>query len=297
MAKIREQPKNPFIWGAILLAIILHLIFWFGPGMIQRYKQKKEMEMIFYGGNKSSAENSIEQYNEKIDEIEAIIDSALNANTDIYIYTNDTSINEGTFYPDLNYDVFNDYGRIRPLIQKSKDVIEAVDYFIDNKDSLGFNVKLESKNSKFKMMNINNLDEKLEFKVFSSYYYSNDQIEHLKEYAENNRVTSSPAYRNLIESKEEQIQNLYKQQSSILVFTESELNRQKIDSGMKALLAPRINLKDSTQYFYFSSYNKRIDKEQFKKKVKAFNKMFLAYQDTSNCYIRTIKLHKAKTVK
>lgn len=79
-------------------------------------------------------------------------------------------------------------------------------------------------------------------------------------------------------------------QISTVVFTEKELQEQKlIYDGIRTLLAPKLNLsKKST--FYFTCYNKKIDSLSFLKKIELFKTMFLKKQPNIEGEMRKIEL-------
>jgi hypothetical protein len=129
--QIPEEETEDDGWKFSLLKIgiytfVIGFFFfgWFGPGLIRSCKQQKEWELITLGGSRSEADQSIVEYNKCIEQLNKLTNSVINEFGSILIYTNDTSINYCTVYPNINYSVFEEVSLGRPMIQRNKGIKE-----------------------------------------------------------------------------------------------------------------------------------------------------------------------------
>ncbi|MCL5246937.1 hypothetical protein M4I21_14030 [Cellulophaga sp. 20_2_10] len=265
--------------------ILFYVVQWFGPGLIKNYKQNKEFQNIHYGGDQSALDASVERYNQAIMDIRHYTDSITNKNSSLHIYTNDTTELTASIRPNINYDVFNEYGFPRPVIQKNNAITAELNRFLKNRDSLGYNIILNTKKGGFYLKRLVNNNKETEYVTFSTYYYNSKEKDHLKEL-----INKKNNYTSILQSKEEKIRELDSLQKAKIIFTETELDNQKIKSGLKLIMGPRIKLKDSTHLFYFTAYSNSITKEHLKTKLQNFVPLFLKKQDTTNCFIKEVTI-------
>lgn len=283
----KDNIKYLLLKTAIIGGVILFYLFqWFGPGIIQNYKQNKEFQNIHYGGDESEVNESIDNYNKAVMELRRYTDSVISKNPSLFIYTNDTSNVEAIIKPNLNYDVFDSYD-FQTVISKNTEITNELNNFLDNRDSLGYKVILTTSKTNFFIKNIVNTKQETSYITYSSYYYNQKEKEQLA-----NLINTRKNYISVFKSKEQKISELDSLQSGKIIFSETELQNKKIESGLKRIMGPRINLKDTTHLFYFTSYNKAITKKQLTSKLKNFTPLFLKKQDTTNCFIKEIPIIK-----
>lgn len=275
--------KTAIIGGVILF----YLAQWFGPGLIQNYKQNKEFQNIHYGGDQSDLDASVERYNKAIMAIKRYTDSIINKDDCLYVYTNDTREITATIRPNLNYDVFNEYGFPRPVIRRNNDITAELNKFLNNRDSLGYKIILNTEKDRFFIKNVVNTGTETEYITFSTYFYNTKEKEHLTQL-----IKDKKNYISVLKSKEDKIRELDSLQKAKIIFSETELHNQKIESNLKLIMGPRIKLKDTTHLFYFTTYNKPISKGQLNGKINSFASLFLKKQDTTNCFIKKINIIK-----
>ncbi|WP_077400428.1 hypothetical protein [Cellulophaga omnivescoria] len=283
----KDNIKYLLLKTAIIGGVILFYLFqWFGPGIIQNYKQNKEFQNIHYGGDESEVNESIDKHNKAVMELRRYTDSVISKNPSLFIYTNDTSNVEAIIKPNLNYDVFDSYD-FQTVISKNTEITNELNNFLDNRDSLGFKVILTTSKTNFFIKNIVNTKQETTYITYSSYYYNQKEKEQLA-----NLINTRKNYISVFKSKEQKISELDSLQSGKIIFSETELQNKKIESGLKLIMGPRINLKDTTHLFYFTSYNTTITKKQLTSKLKNFTPLFLKKQDTTNCFIKEIPIIK-----
>lgn len=286
-----DSKKDKRKYGLLKFAMIAGLILfyavqWFGPGLIKNYKQNKEYQNIYYGGDQSEVNESIDNYNKAVMALRRYTDSVTSKNSSLFIYTNDTSNVEAIIKPNLNYDVFDSYD-FQTVISKNTEITNELNNFLENRDSLGCKVILTTSKTNFFIKNIVNTNEKTSYITYSSYYYNQKEKEQLA-----NLINTRKNYISAFKSKEQKISELDSLQSGKIIFSETELQNKKIESGLKLIMGPRINLKDTTHLFYFTSYNTTITKNQLTSKLKNFIPLFLKKQDTTNCFIKEIPIIK-----
>jgi len=294
--QIPEEETEGDGWKFLLLKIGIYAFVFgpfffgmFGPGLIRSCKQQKEFELITLGGSRSEADQAIEDYNKCIALLNKLTNRVINKFGSILIYTNDTSINNCTVYPNINYSVFEEVSLGRPMIQRYKDIIEEIDFFSEHMDSLGFNFWLSIPGSSLKIAELNQIKAEKEFIVLSFYYYSEEEKSYLKKRIEKQPLRS---FQYPHKSKNEQLKDLDEIQCSKVILSETELKNQSIESGLKALFAPRKGSINSSQRFYFAVYNSQTSDDEFKKDVRLFVDMFLAHKDTTGCFVKKIPLRK-----
>lgn len=284
----KDKRNYALLQFALIIGIILFYLFqWFGPGIIQNYKQNKEFQNIHYGGNQSKVNESIEKHNQAVIALRRYTDSVVTKSGSLFIYTNDTSNITAVVKPNLNYDVFDNYGFPQSLISKNNDITNGLNTFLKNRDSLGYKVLLTTRNTTFFIKNIVNTNAKTDYITYSTYYYTPKQKKHLI-----NLIKTQKNYISSLKSKKQKISKLDSLQVGKIVFSETELHNQKIESGLKLIMGPRIKLQDSTHLFYFTSYNKAITINQLKNKLQNFIPLFLKKQDTTNCFIKEVRITK-----
>ncbi|PKB43605.1 hypothetical protein AX016_1808 [Cellulophaga sp. RHA19] len=283
----KDNIKYLLLKTAIIGGVILFYLFqWFGPGIIQNYKQNKEFQNIHYGGDESEVNESIDNYNKAVMALRRYTDSVTSKNSSLFIYTNDTSNVEAIIKPNLNYDVFDSYD-FQTVISKNTEITNELNNFLENRDSLGCKVILTTSKTNFFIKNIVNTKEETSYITYSSFYYNQKEKEQLA-----NLINTRKNYISAFKSKEQKISELDSLQSGKIIFSETELQNKKIESGLKLIMGPRINLKDTTHLFYFTSYNTTITKKQLTSKLKNFTPLFLKKQDTTNCFIKEIPIIK-----
>jgi hypothetical protein len=275
--------------GIYSFVIIVFFFGLFGPGLIRSCKQQKEQELISYGGSRSAAEKSIEEYNKRIEKVNQLTNHVIAEFGSLLIYTNDSSIHNCYVYPNLNYNVFEEVGWGRRLIQRNKDIIEEIDAFTANADSLGYEIRSNIQASTYKIAELHELNVEKEFIVLSFYHYSKKEKEILRNQLEKRQPSS---FRFPHKSKAEQLKELDELQVSKVILSDSELKDKHIEGGLKALFAPSLGSIDSSHKFYFGVYNTQISSEEFQDKIYLFADMFLTNKDTTGCFVKKIPLRK-----
>lgn len=272
---------------------------------IHSYKAKNEMETIHYGGSVSEVNKYIEMRNKKVEELNYLISEKAKQLNSILYYTNDTTkINSAKIRANREYrsQYVNPSQIGRNYIAESEETLRYINEFQKKEDSLGYNIFIDrGKGNEFlanifekklsstiHLKNINKKDSKNKYKVIQLYYYSDKAKQRLTEQIENRKATWFVAVGT---TPEKEMALLDEIQFSTTVFTEEELQNQKLNhNGLKSLFAPSVNLsKEST--FYFICYNKKMDKLTFSKKAELFKTMFLKKQPTLEGKIKSVKVN------
>ncbi len=273
-------------------------------GLIAAYKARKEMETITYGASVSKVNKYIEARNKKVNELNYLTDKKAKELNTILYYTNDTTtIKSAIIQANREYrdNYVNPYKIGRNYIAECEQTIKYINEFNEKADSLGYNIFIDRGkgnefyilfsqtkfSSKLRIKNINKADNENKYKVVELYYYSDKTKQHLAEQIKKRK----PYWFNAVgTTPEKEIALLDKVQYSTNVFTEKELQEEKLNSkDIRSLYATRANLsKNST--FYFSCYNKKMDSLSFLKKIELFKKMFLKQQPNAKGEIRAVKV-------
>ena len=275
-------------WGYIFFSIrayialfLLFLIGTCGPGFIRQYKKNKEMELIHYGGSVKEANKAIDLRNQKIIELQKAVDTVLKSNPSMYVFTNDTTaLDSVILYPNINFDVFEPPTFIgNPVIQSNNRIVEEVDSFLQNKDSMSwYYVQLKKNNHTLNVKRYQPYNDSLKFKVITYFKPT-------KEYDERPIMKNRHKYAHLYGKKKDSFEtrNFY--------FRESNLkNIKKQYKYRSAILRPYYKyLYDDTFLFYFVCYNKNITKTEFKTYVDLILQGSLSGLDCSNCNIVELK--------
>ena len=140
--------KDKFDYTYLFLQIIIfggticwYLFQWFGPGIIQAYKQNKELEHIYYGGDLSDVNKLIDIRNSKVEDLNKLMAVELKENNPLLLFTNDSSKNIiGLIQPNKNFisDYRNPHSIGTNALQENKEIIENINSFFKDKDSLGY---------------------------------------------------------------------------------------------------------------------------------------------------------------
>ncbi len=271
--------KEKFDYQYLLFKIVIYsltigtfLFQWFGKGLIQSCKQKKEREQIMYGGSAEKVNKHIEKRNEKVLELNKLVNKELKNNPYVVFYTNDTSKNVNlSIEANRKHrdDYVNPYQIGRNYIQESQETIGYINDFLDKKDSLGFNifyVDTLNENRNFRLQNVNK-DTIVKYKIVQFYTYKDQQKERLAEKIEQKKYF-------IFKTKKEELEDLEKEQFAKIIISENELINQKAEDGFKALMGPQIGIYKNSTY-YFSCYNQQMDEATFNEKVKFFEKMYI----------------------
>ena len=288
----------------VLGGLLLIKICGYSPEkLIYNYKANREMENILYGGSVYEVNRYIELRNKKVQEvIDLTHNKAKEINTILY-YTNDTiTINSALIQANRQHrsNYVAPYQIGRNYIAESKETIEYIDKFKEKIDSLGYNVFIDrGKGNDFRknifekklsshicIKNVNEEDEN-KYKVIQLYYYTDRMKQHLTEQIKNRKAT----WFNATDSTpEKEIALLDEIQFSQIILSEQQLLEQKLNlSGIKYLFGININLsKKST--FYFSCYNKKMDRSTFLEKIELFKTMFLKKQPNIDGEIISVKV-------
>lgn len=287
----KEIKKSEFSYwkiGFYGITIFIFLSIYLGPDILRYYKLQRERNMITLGGSKSDARESSLEYNKKINLFNQQLDSVIKTVKPLFVYTNDSAVSNGILYPNIKYNIFRRGALSRPLIQRNKEIIDEINYFTNNKDSLGYGIRIWLKNQRqyLNIAEINNLNEEQKFSVTTFYYYTDKEKENLRKHL-NNSPKRNSSYNKTIEK---QLQNLDKLQSSSVILTETELKNRRIKSGLRGLFAPKNKSIHANHKFYFTAYNRQLNIENFKVKVNQFVTMFLKDKNTTNCYYKELKL-------
>lgn len=285
-----KNDKRLEFWVGFLiygLTLLIFLLWHFGPGLIRTYKLKKEKELIFYGGSKKEAETSTKQYNALIEEIKDETNKIKTAKKTILVFTNDTSAKKAIIFPNLNYNVFDRGPFDFAVIPHKKRCIEELTNFLENKKNDGFCIKLSVPDHQFNLKTINDTTREYSYIVLARYYYSEKAKKHLK-----TRIEQKPSnhFSFLTTPKAEQLRKLEDEQFAKIIFSEKELQNNKIENKLASLLGPGIDLRNKSYKFYFSCQNDIISKQLLKDKTEKFKSMFLKNQNTSDCFIEEIVL-------
>ncbi|MBJ2175841.1 hypothetical protein JBL43_16425 [Aureibaculum sp. A20] len=278
------------IYGGTLLFFLLQ---WFGPGLIKQYKQNKENELITFGGSKSEAERTSLNHNKSIKSLSNLTDSVIKNNSNIYVYTNDETMQLCKVYPNLNYDVFDPVTLGYSLISRNKSIIKEITAFAKNQDSLGYDIQFQDEQHQFKIKQLTN-NEDIPKYILLTFYYFSDKVKRMM----TTHIEKKPKRQFVYpyESKEIQLKKLDELQSSKIILTETELENQKIESNFRALMGPRKGSISADHKFYFAAYNKHISEEKFNIKIKQFVTLFMKKQNATLGTLKKIELQNGFSV-
>lgn len=272
----KEKIDNQFLFikiGIYGFIICGALFQWFGPGLIKAYKQEKETEQIWYGGSPKKVNKHITKRNNKVVQLNDLINNQLKNLDSLSVYTNDSCINVQTLIrANRKYrDTYrNTYEIGRNYITESNETIKHIENYLDKQDSLGFNVFYKGSTLQrryFRLLNLNKSDTLNKYKIVQYYYYTEKQKEQLAKKIENKKYF-------IAKTKEEELKELHDEQYSQIIISENELQNQKIENSFKAILGPKIGMYKKC-YFYFTCFNKQLDEKTFKNKIVLFKNMFM----------------------
>lgn len=289
----------------ILGGLLLMKICGYSPEeLIHRYKLNRQMENIHYGGSVSKVNKYIKARNKKVEElIELTNKKAKKINTILY-YTNDTTtIRSALIQANRKHrSTYVDPYRIgRNYIAESQETIEYITEFKNKEDSLGYNIFIDrGKGNEFIgnvltkklsstlcIKNINEKENENKYRVVQLYYYSERIKQRFIEQIKKRKPTWFVAVNT---TPEKEIALLNEIQFSTTIFTEKELQEQKLHfHGIKSFFAPRLDLSKNS-IFYFSCYNKKMDRLTFSRKVELFKTMFLKEQPNIEGGIQSVKV-------
>ncbi|SEL52899.1 hypothetical protein SAMN04487910_2729 [Aquimarina amphilecti] len=272
--------------------------------IIYNYKAKREMETIHYGGSVSEVNKHIIARNKKVEELTNLTNNIAKEINTILYYTNDTTtISSALIQANRQYrsNYVNPYQIGRNYIAESEETIKYINEFEEKVDSLGYNIFIDrgkgneflsnifEKNlrSEICIKNVNKEDDENKYIIIQLRYYSDNTKQLLTKKIEDRKPTWFVAVGS---TPEKEIALLNEIQYSTAIFTEKELQAQKLDfNGLKSLFAPRLDVsKNST--FYFSCYNKKMDSLTFLKKIELFKNMFLKKQPNIKGRIKSTKV-------
>lgn len=232
--------------------------------------------------NENSAESiNRRAYNEYIkynNLLEKKIDSVRKKNLFIYVYTNDFDSLSASISPNLSIyenstpSNFMSYAKKQDIADKYKD-------FIENEETKGYDVWLKTKEENFNIINMVSAEDK--YKVAQSYYYTTKEKEQVTKLRNKDKRLNSIIERRHIDSI----------QKASSVLSEKELLNSEFENPLKAILTPRINLKNKTHKFYFTVFSENATKKEVEYNVPFFEKMFLKSEKCSNCSIRKIRIN------
>ena len=272
--KITENPivevkKTPlyklkiFAGGVFFLVVVIFGVF--GEPIADYLKEANDPI-------RNARESAVKEYNEGLDVLLPALDSVRSVFGSYYVYTNDTSKLTAYMYPNLQF--YENPNEIDFVALQGK--ANTVKQFLKKSDTLGYNIWLETISQKFRMGNISEVNDEFRYKLAVRYYYSDKEKEYLKENEEK--------YTKLTLGQK----NIDDEQAEIVVFSQMELNVGELETSLKRVIAPRIDLKNPSYKFYFSSYSDNLSISEFEEQVALFAKMFLSKQNLSNCRIRTV---------
>lgn len=206
------------------------------------------------------------------------LDSVKQANPFFYVYTNDFDTLTAVIQPNLKtYE--NPYSSSLPSYVNNQELADQYKSFLKDEKAKGYNVWLKTKEEIFNILNITTGDNK--YKVAQSYYYTKKEKEQVTKLRNKDKRLNSIIKRRHVDS--------IQKESSVL--SEKELLSSEFEHPLKALFAPRINLKNKTHKFYFTIFSKNATKKEIKEKLLLFEKMFLDGEKCSDCLIREIKIN------
>ncbi len=226
---------------------------------------------------RNAAERAAESFNEAREELLLDWQEEETKLGKIYIITNDTATDlQVTLSP--NFEIYENEAMIGYVQVQSN--ADQINQFLARKDTAGYDLELHIGEKSIHLMNLNKLAEEKRYIVQHRFYHAEKTIEALTETIEKKALRKfSYPYK----SKQEQLDDLSEEQQAKIIFTETELTNQKIEDNLRLLMGPRIRLDDPTHFFYFSTYNKYISKQELQAKLTSFNSMFLKDQIISNC--------------
>ena len=234
----------------------------------------------------SSRRNASKNYNKQVDILQPVMDSirAELIDKEVYVYTNDTLPLKLVLRPDI--EVMNTI-KIDFVMRSAE--ADAINDFLINRNSRGFNLFLLTHNDTIRLMNLSReaLQKGQEWKIAGNYYYDIETKEYLKESIKKR----ASQYDFLSMTLEEDIADLDKQREEIVVITETELSNRKLERTIASMVAPLVDTTNVTYLAYVSAYNKTATLEVLEDNLQAIREMFFTTPEAPSTYkIRSVTL-------
>jgi len=223
-------------------------------------------------------EKSAKDYNNGIRIINKKLDSVINMQQYLYVFTNDTFLQEAILT--VNYDFQPDTSDYD--FDKTGSVASNFQSFINDENEFGYNVHIKNKDNWLVMQNLNNTDSIVKFKVVNKYRISEELYQ--KE-LEKERKINNFLKRDIVEKPK-------RDRTDIAVFNKNELKKHELKDKLRRLFQPKIDLSDPDMLFYFTIYNKPMSEQYLLEYLPDFKEMYLKNQECSNCVIKKIKIVK-----
>ncbi len=284
-AFINTEDDLGFSWSSFWAYVLVYgglalfvLIKFFGPAIIEYYKEKndpvrKHIERI---GKEHATYHNL---------IVSKLDSVKTAHPFLYVYTNDTDTLSFVIEPNMeryedpfkkhNIDMF-DF-----IVQEQKNAV--LKNFIDNEKEQGYNIWLKT-TRKYLLIGNYTQDTTIEkYNVDMTYFYTDRE----KEIVKRAREKRDKREKYTIDSplKEPHIDSL---QTSSVILSLEELATGDYNHPIKALFAPRVNPKNTTQKIYFTIFSKNGTKAELDNKIEAFQHMFCKGKKCKDFTIRKV---------
>ena len=200
----------------------------------------------------------------------------------LYVFTNDTNNLKATIRPDIDYYV-NDYAMSYQNLQWRADELNN---FLQDK-SKGYDILLNNNRVRFYQGKLfdsiipENASKK--YKLVVDYKLTQQELE-AKKRAEKRRKYP------LFKKDKDSLHDTHG-----IIITSEELNNKKLESSLKNLLMPRIDLKNKAFFFYFSSYDGNLTNKEFINAIEDFKLMFLKDKKLNkNFTLKKLKIEKTE---
>lgn len=280
----KKKDKGYLRFQILLYTFIVITVFilQYATGVIPEENKK-------YGTTASNLNRYIRGKNSKIVTVIQLTNKKLEQLNPILFYTNDTTTKfnvniapniEDRYVVKYNNDYRDLYNNKTPSsIVGIKDANLRLKEFVSKHNFLGFNLiyKDTINNTSFILKNVNDIETttnyktQVKYQIVHLFYYSDEVKKEKIKYINNNQYTT-------LKQKEEEIETLHKEQFSKIIITEKELKKEKDRYYFLDIIKGKPNIdthKVINNRYYFSCYNKQLDKPVFKEKVKLFESIFI----------------------
>ncbi|WP_158847251.1 leucine-rich repeat domain-containing protein [Algibacter sp. L1A34] len=200
----------------------------------------------------------------------------------LYVFTNDTNNLKATIRPNIDYYV-NEYAMSYQNLQWRANELND---FLQNK-SKGYDILLNNNRVRFYQGKLFDsiIPEKApkKYKLVVDYKLTQQELDAKK------RAEKKRKYR-LYSKDKDSLHDTYG-----IVITTEELKNKTLESSLKKLLMPKIDLENKNFFFYFSPYDGSLTKQEFIAAIEDFKIMFLKDKKLNkNFTIKKLKIEKTE---
>lgn len=282
-----------------IVFLILPTIIVFFLNRTNASHRQREKELLMYGGSVEEANKYIEKRNKLVTEIKSLEKSEAERFGHLMIYTNDTAhsmklVLQGDYSLEkeepsvLQSDL--PVWQHETTINKCKRESNIMSEFIRNKAYYGFNIFAINTLKGYEVPVVNSADSTDACYRLTYFFYYTEKEKKIRRAEINKNNNGNVSF--FEESKEQQLEKLEGLQVRRINIKEKDLLQNKKNSIVAYLKFMGLDLsKVKGDLFYFSCYNKAIDKATFSKNIALLKRMFPKNtRKKLNGKIRTLKV-------